>query len=98
MIRASVDFSKQRLLVVENQALMRRLLMEMLRGFGVHMIREARDVPEAAEHLVRDRFDAVILDFFLGDMDGGDLTRNIRHNEQCPNRQVPMTRLRLGCL
>ena len=43
MSSTKIDFARLRVLVVENHALMRRLLGEMLWGFGVHHIRFARD-------------------------------------------------------
>lgn len=90
MTRGPVDFSRLRILVVENRALMRRLLCEMLRGFGVAHIREARTVPKALENVYREAFDAVILDFFLGEMDGADFARRLRHDSTCRNRAVPI--------
>lgn len=85
-----VDFARLRILVVENHALMRRLLHEMLRGFGVPHVGLARNVPQALDRIYREPFDAVILDFFLGDMDGADFARRIRHDPECRNRTVPI--------
>ncbi len=90
MLKSSIDFSQLRILIVENHALMRRLLGEMLRGFGVQYVRFARDVPSAVEHIYSDDFDAVILDFFLGELDGADFAKHIRHDEDCCNREVPI--------
>lgn len=86
----TVDFSKIRVLVVENHALMRRLLGEMLRGFGVAYVRDARDVPEALDCIYRERFDVVIVDFFLGELDGADFASQVRHDQNCRNREVPI--------
>ncbi len=90
MTRPSVDFSKLRILVVENHALMRRLLREMLRGFGVADIHEAKNVPGAIDLIYTETFDMVILDFFLGDMDGADFAWVVRNDGNCLNRQVPI--------
>ena len=90
MRKRPVDFSQLRILVVENHLLMRRLLRAMLQGFGVAHISEARNVPQAIEHIYSEPFDAVILDFFLGDMDGADFAWTVRHHEDCINRQVPI--------
>jgi len=62
----------------------------MLRGFGVRNIRYAHDVPRAIAHIYGKHFDAVILDFFLGKLDGADFARQIRHDEDCRNREVPI--------
>lgn len=90
MYKSSIDFSKLRILIVENHALMRRLLIEMLRGFGVQHIYQASSVPAAVEIVYGEELDAVILDFFLDEMDGADFARHVRHDEACSNRQVPI--------
>jgi CheY-like chemotaxis protein len=90
MYKSQIDFSKLRILIVENHALMRRLLVEMLRGFGVQHIRQASAVPRAVEHVYGEELDAVILDFFLDELDGADFARHVRHDEACLNRQVPI--------
>lgn len=76
--------------MVENHVLMRRLLHEMLHSFGVGEIREARNVPQAIDHIYGEACDLVILDFFLGDMDGADFAWIVRHHEECINRRVPI--------
>jgi CheY-like chemotaxis protein len=90
MYKPSIDFSKLRILVVENHALMRRLLGEMLRGFGVVHMSFARDVPGAVDYIYGEDFDVVILDFFLGELDGADFAKHIRHDGDCRNREVPI--------
>jgi len=90
MSRPSVDFSKLRILVVENHKLMRQLLHAMLGGFGVQMIQEAFSVPEAIKAIYSQEFDLVILDFFLGDLDGAVFAHEVRHDEDCINRLVPI--------
>ncbi|MGI9385576.1 MAG: response regulator [Methyloligellaceae bacterium] len=90
MSEPTVDFSKLRVLVVENHALMRRLLGEMLRGFGVGYLRDARDVPEGLDCIYREHFDVVIVDFFLGEPDGADFATQVRRDKTCRNREVPI--------
>lgn len=90
MFKSSIDFSKLRILIVENHALMRRLLIEMLRGFGVQHIYQASSVPAAVDIVYGENLDAVILDFFLDEMDGADFARQVRFDADCCNRQVPI--------
>lgn len=90
MSKRTTDFSKLHILIVENHALMRRLLVEMLRGFGVQHIYQAGSVPEAVDIVYGEKLDAVILDFFLGDMDGADFAKRFRHDAACFNREVPI--------
>lgn len=90
MYKSQIDFSKLHILIVENHALMRRLLVEMLRGFGVQHVYQANSVPRAIEYVYGEQLDAVILDFFLDELDGADFAKHIRHDEDCQNRQVPI--------
>lgn len=90
MRRNVVDFSRLRILVVENHVLMRRLLHEMLVGFSVPEIRTARDVMEAIECVYEEPFDAVILDYVLVGLNGPDFAQTVRYDEECPNREVPI--------
>jgi two-component system chemotaxis response regulator CheY len=88
--KSQVDFSKLRILIIENRTLMRRLLMEMLRGFGVQHIYQANGVPRAIEYVHGTKLDAIVLDFFLDELDGADFAKHIRHDEYCCNRAVPI--------
>lgn len=92
MSAARFKIGSQSILLIENNAMMRRLVRDMLVGFGVkpHQIVEADRVSEALQHVYAKKFDLVITDFFLGDLDGGDFTRHIRRDENCPNRKVPI--------
>ncbi len=90
MYQKKIDFARLRVLVVENHALMRRLLGEMLRGFGVNHVQFARDVPSSVDLVYGEPFDVVILDFFLGELDGADFAKLIRHDDHCLNREVPI--------
>ena len=90
MYTRKIDFARLRVLVVENHALMRRLLGEMLWGFGVQHVRFARDVPGSIEYIYGEPFDLVILDFFLGELDGADFAKFVRFDDRCMNREVPI--------
>lgn len=91
MSRRPVDFSRLRiLLAVENHGLMRQLLHEMLRGFGVPHIEEARSWDRAMDRARRAPFDAAIVDSILGNREGADLVRALRRDPTCRNRQMPI--------
>jgi two-component system chemotaxis response regulator CheY len=90
MYKPSIVFSRLRILIIENHALTRRLLGEILRGFGAQQVSFTRDVPGAMDLIYSEDFDIVILDFFLGDLDGADFAKHIRYDENCRNRQVPI--------
>ncbi|MCG8558550.1 MAG: response regulator [Hyphomicrobiales bacterium] len=90
MAGPTVDFTKLRVLVVESHALMRRILGEMLRGFDVAYVRDARDVPEGLDCVYREDFDVVIVDLYLGKLDGADFAIQVRRDRTCRNREVPI--------
>lgn len=87
-----LKFNDKQILLIENNHMMRRLVRDMLVGFGVklHNIIEADRVPDALQHFYAKRFDLVITDFFLGELDGGDFTRHIRGDAACINRKIPI--------
>jgi CheY-like chemotaxis protein len=72
------------ILVVEDNAFNRRLLCETLRTWG-HEITEAESAMQALEMLDVSRFDCVILDVRMPDVDGVELTRRLRQLERLSN-------------
>jgi CheY-like chemotaxis protein len=90
MIQPSVNFHDQKILIVESHTRMRKLVCEMLHGFGVRHIREARNAHDAATCLHSEHFDALVIDLSLDDMDGAEFARSIRRNEKCRNQRIPI--------
>lgn len=84
------DFTRLTVLLVETNPYMREIVHEMLTAFGVPRVLEAENVAEAERIIGSVPLDLVILDFFLDHRDGADFTRDIRHNESCLNRRVPI--------
>lgn len=82
--------SELTVLVVENNAHMRAVLVAILRAFGVTRIMEA-DAPLGGFALIAtEDIDLVLLDFFLGDHDGYDIVELLRGEKPCPNHDVPI--------
>lgn len=92
MSEKKFDFGSKQILLVENNKMMRRLVREMLLSYGIKLINltETDNVSEAIQHIYSKKFDLVVTDFFLGDLDGGDFTRHIRGDENCINRKIPI--------
>lgn len=92
MTKKSFDFGTKQILLIENNKMMRRLVREMLLNFGVKQMNivETDNVTDAIQQVYNQKFDLVITDFFLGDLDGGDFTRHIRGDERCINRKIPI--------
>ncbi len=85
----SYDFSRLAILVVEESALMRELVRDVLREFN---IREVADVskPEAAFDLFRKRtFDVVLIDW-SPECDGIALVKRIRQDKKSPYPFIPI--------
>ncbi|SAK86513.1 response regulator receiver protein [Caballeronia fortuita] len=67
-----------RLLVVDDMATMRNLIRKMLRAVGYTAIDEAEDGVSALEKLRAQKFDLVITDWNMPNMDGLTLLQEIR--------------------
>lgn len=85
-----IDFSKLSALIVENNLMMRNIISEMLHQFGCRKIAKVADAEEALTATFEKKFDFIILDFFLGSMDGGDFTHLIRRDKSNRNRKIPI--------
>lgn len=85
-----IDFTQLRILVVENNRHVRRLFREMLLAYGVRTILESNNALDAYSQMLTRQVDIIILDFFLGKMDGGDFARMLRQDAACINRMTPI--------
>lgn len=90
---SSYRFDRLKVLVVDDNVHMRRLVCTILRAFGIHEICEAESGERAWEKLRTHNPDVVILDWVLDGMSGLDLTRMIRTDGQAPNPFVPVIML-----
>lgn len=86
-------FDRLKLLVVDDNAHMRKLVVTILQAFGVQHITEAASA-ERAWAMLRDvNPDIILLDWAMGSMSGLDLVRQIRTNPQTTNPFVPILML-----
>lgn len=69
-----------RVLVVDDQAMNRMVLKNMLTRFGVKEIEMAVNGVEALQKLTAQPVDLVLTDMWMPEMDGSDLVREIRRN------------------
>jgi len=70
-----------RVLVVEDNAVNRRLLATLLRRFG-HSVEVAEGGYRALDMIIDERFDAILMDLQMPDMDGFNTARAIRDEER----------------
>ena len=86
-------FDRVRVLVVDDNAHMRKLVMTILQAFGVLQISEAENGERAWTVLRETNPDVVVLDWVMEGMSGLDLIQMIRTNPQAPNPFVPVIML-----
>jgi two-component system, chemotaxis family, chemotaxis protein CheY len=86
-------FDKLKILVVDDNVHMRKLVVTILQAFGATQIAEA-DSAESAWPVLREQNpDVVVLDWVMEGMSGIDFTRKIRSDAQAPNPFVPIIML-----
>ena len=80
-----------RVLVVDDNFINRRVARSFLDSYGVDLA-EAADGNEALEWLNKDRFDIVLMDIHMPELDGIEALRQLRMSSS-PNRFVPVVAL-----
>ena len=86
-------FERLKILVVDDNVHMRKLVTTILQAFGVIQIYEADSGERAWAALREANPDVVILDWVMDGMSGLELVRMIRSNPACPNPFVPVIML-----
>lgn len=79
-----------RFLVVDSSATMRRTLINALNLLGFEEITEAEDGQDALSKLQSDKFDFIVTEWNMPNMNGLDLTKAIRANESWKNIPIIM--------
>ncbi len=89
-LAASADL---RVLVVDDQAAMRRIVRQLLASNGIHDVVEAGDGSQALDHLLRadmEPVDLVICDLLMPVMDGLTFCNKMRRDIRLKSRHVPV--------
>ena len=86
-------FDRLKVLVVDDNQHMRKLVVAILQAFGVLQIFEAADGNKAWTLLREANPDVVILDWMMEGMTGIDLVKMVRTSSQTPNPFVPIIML-----
>lgn len=77
-------------LILDDNAHMRGLLRVILAGFGMRVIEEAANCPEAVALVANSEIDIAFVDFKLGGQDGIEFCRHIRRGANSPNPWLPI--------
>jgi len=86
-------FDRLKVLVVDDNAHMRKLVTTILQAFGVVHIFEADGGQQAWTKLRETNPDVLVLDWVMEGMSGIELVQNIRTDPQTPNPFVPVIML-----
>jgi two-component system, chemotaxis family, chemotaxis protein CheY len=86
-------FDRLKILVVDDNVHMRKLVTTILQAFGVIQIYEAEHGERAWAILRESNPDVIVLDWVMEGMSGLELMKMIRTNPQTPNPFVPVIML-----
>lgn len=84
------ELARLRILVVEDNTYMRRIIRALLHGFGVREVLEAEDGAAGLESFAQNRPDLVITDWEMPILDGMEMAKIIRHPETSAKPDVPI--------
>ena len=82
--------SQLRVLIVDPNEQMRRLVAQILYSFGCKRTREAKDGNEAIKILHSYAADLVITEWVMTPIDGADFLRHLRTHDDSPAKYVPV--------
>lgn len=86
----SYNFNQLRILVLDDNTYMCRIVQTILASFGAKRVSVANDGDTAMELLRRQDFDIAIIDHLMKPMDGLEFTRAIRTDNDSPNPNLPI--------
>jgi two-component system, chemotaxis family, chemotaxis protein CheY len=92
-IRLAQRLADTQVLVVDDDANMRKVVRAMLTSVGVRTIREAPDGPTGLETVRSSPVDVVILDWEMPGLDGEGFMRMLRSPETFPKPAMPVIML-----
>ena len=84
------DFSLVRVLIVEDNKVNQLLMKNMLKNFGFRLMDLAENGVKAIEKLNENTYDLILMDIQMPDMDGYEITKQIRTKLRVDIRSVPV--------
>lgn len=91
--RASVRLAHIKIVIVDDEHYMRKVVRTMLMGIGVRTVYEAADGPEGLELIRTMAPDLVIADWEMPGLDGAGFVRMVRSPQTFPYPDVPIIML-----
>ena len=85
-----LDLTAIRVLLVEDNTNIRAIAKMIMRGIGIHEIKDAHDGKEALMHLTTFPADIIITDWMMDGMDGLELVQNVRSSEDQAMSMIPI--------
>lgn len=82
------EFDHLRILIVDDSQMARHYIERILHSIGITNVREAKDGAEALQIMKADRFDLVITDYNMPNIDGLELVQHIRQYSDQPTIPV----------
>ncbi len=89
-ISASSILQRISILIIDDDAIMRRILTDALTRLGFTRIFQAKNGQEGIDILWQEDIDIVLCDWVMRPMDGIEFTQYIRTNAHSPDRFVPI--------
>ncbi|MFA5591817.1 MAG: response regulator [Micavibrio sp.] len=84
------NFSKVKVLVVEDMQPVLSVTVSLLKMMGFKDVHGARGVDDAYRLFIAHNHDLIITDWLMEPLDGLDLVKMVRRNEDTPNKFVPV--------
>jgi two-component system chemotaxis response regulator CheY len=78
---------------VDDNVHMLNIVKTILRGFGAVHVFESKAPDEAMYRLRNDSIDIIVLDYLMGDEDGVEFLKKLRHETNSPSPFVPVIML-----
>jgi CheY-like chemotaxis protein len=86
-------FDRLKILVVDDNQHMRKLVVAILQAFGTTQIYEASNGVRALAVMRDENPDVVVLDWMMDEMNGIEFTKEVRTSSTSPNPYVPIIML-----
>ena len=87
------DFYNFKVLIIDDEPLMRKLVRGVLGSLGFMNITEANSGRKAQELISNHTFDFIITDWRMDDLDGIDIINYVRGSQTLPRRNTPIIML-----